>query len=255
MTIDLDNINRRVQALPVEAGNYRLIGAVEEGLLFSTGNKIARYHIKEEKIEDILNGANNGQLAADGKSFIYRTGSNYAIAKNQPGQKVGENTLNLEHLTMKIDPREEWNQIYADAFRIFRDYFYVDNLHGVDWTTKVTANCCHMPSRFDLDYILNEVVSETNTGHAYVDWRYRASGRVEGDSRRGTGSRPPAGRYKIRKIYAGENWNQSRRSPLTEMGVDVKEGDFILAINGQELTTDQNPYELLENRIGISSSR
>ncbi|NLJ00278.1 MAG: acetyl-CoA synthetase [Bacteroidales bacterium] len=252
VTIDLDNINRRVQALPVEAGNYRLIGAVEEGLLFSTGNKIARYHIKEEKIEDILNGANNGQLAADGKSFIYRTGSNYAIAKNQPGQKVGENTLNLEHLTMKIDPREEWNQIYADAFRIFRDYFYVDNLHGVDWDgiqKSYGELLPYVPSRFDLDYILNEVVSETNTGHAYVDWGDIARvDRVEGGL---LGAELEAdlsaGRYKIRKIYAGENWNQSRRSPLTEMGVDVKEGDFILAINGQELTTDQNPYELLEN--------
>ena len=252
VTIDLDNIINRVEVLPVQAGSYRLIGAVEEGLLYSSGNKIMRYNIKEEKIEDILEGAGNGLLAADGKSFIYRSGTNYATAKNQPGQKVGNHTINLENLTMKIDPRSEWNQIYTDAFRIFRDYFYVDNLHGVDWDDiqkSYGALLPHVPSRFDLDYILNEIVSESNAGHAYVDWGdiarvERVNGGLLGAELEADLS---AARYKIRKIYAGENWDQSRRSPLTEIGVDVNEGDYILSINGQELTTAQNPYELLEN--------
>ncbi len=250
--IDLDNIGHRVQVLPMQAGSYRLIGAVEEGILYASGNKISRYNIEEEKTEEILDGVGNATLAADGKSFIYRSGSNYATAKSQPGQKAGNNTIDLEHLTMKIDPRAEWNQIYADAFRIFRDYFYVDNLHGVDWKgieEGYGALLPHVPSRFDLDYILNEVVSESNTGHAYVDWGdiarvERVNGGLLGAELEADLS---AGRYKIRKIYAGENWNPSRRSPLTGIGVDVNEGDYILQVNGEELTTDQNPYELLEN--------
>ncbi len=252
VTIDLDNIGNRIQVLPVKAGSYRLIGAVEEGPLYSSGNKIMRYNIKEEKTEDILEGAGNGLLAADGKSFIYRSGTNYATAKNQPGQKVGNNTISLENLTMKIDPRAEWNQIYADAFRIFRDYFYVDNLHGVDWEgvrENYGALLPYVPSRFDLDYILNEIVSESNAGHAYVDWGdiarvERVEGGLLGAELEADLS---AGRYMVRKIYPGENWDQSRRSPLTEIGVDVNEGDYIVQINGQELTTEQNPYELLEN--------
>lgn len=106
-----------------------------------------------------------------------------------------------------------------------------------------------VPSRFDLDYILNEIVSETNTGHAYVDWGdigkvERIEGGLLGAELEADLS---AKRYKIKKIYAGENWNESRRSPLTESGINVKEGDYIISINGQNMTTETNPYELLEN--------
>ncbi|MDO5524131.1 MAG: PDZ domain-containing protein, partial [Bacteroidia bacterium] len=250
--IDLENIQNRIAALPVSAGNYRLIGAVDEGLLYASGNKVMRYNIKDEKTEEILDGAGNGTLAADGKSFIYRAGQNYAVAKNQTGQKTGSRHLDLTHLNMKIEPQKEWKQIYDDAFRIFRDYFYVDNLHGVDWDAiKKTygAMLPHVPGRFDLDYILNEVVSESNAGHAYVDW-----GDIGGTDRINGGllgaeleADLSAKRYRIKKIYPGENWNESRRSPLTETGVDVKEGDYIISINGTNLTTDTNPYELLEN--------
>ncbi|WP_019540389.1 S41 family peptidase [Proteiniphilum acetatigenes] len=250
--IDTDNARNRIQALPLQPGNYRIIGVVEEGLLYATGNKIMRYNINEEKAEDILDETGYGILAADGKSFIYRRGNNYGVAKNQTGQAAGTGTINLDNLNMKIDPRAEWNQIYADAFRIFRDYFYVNNLHGVDWKSiqkSYGALLPYVPSRFDLDYILNEIVSETNTGHAYVDWGDiarvdRINGGLLGAELEADLS---AGRYKIRKIYPGENWNENRRSPLTESGINVKEGDYIIRINGQELTTAQNPYELLEN--------
>ena len=252
VTIDFDNIGNRIEQLPMPAGNYHIIGTTEEGLLYSSGNKIMRYNLKEEKTEEIIGGVGTGSLAANGKSLIYRIGKDYAVAKTEPGQKAGNNKIDLKHMTMKIDPRAEWKQIYADAFRIFRDYFYVNNLHGVDWEA-IRKNygelLPHVPSRFDLDYILNEVVSETNTGHSYVDWGdINRVNRIEGGL---LGAELEADlaakRYRIRKIYAGENWNESRRSPLTESGIQVKEGDYLLSINGEELTTAQNPYELLEN--------
>ncbi|MBF6629360.1 MAG: PD40 domain-containing protein [Proteiniphilum sp.] len=255
VVIDLNDIQSRIEVLPMEAGSYRIIGAVEEGLLYSPGNKIMRYNIKEEKTEEILEGTASGILAADGKSFIYRKGSGYAVAKNQPGQINNNETINLDNLTMKIDPRKEWNQIYNDAFRIFRDYFYVNNMHGLNWKEiekKYGTLLPHVPSRFDLDYILNEVVSETNTGHAYVDWGDidrvdRINGGLLGAELEADLS---VGRYRIRKIYPGENWNEQRRSPLTASGVNVKEGDYIISINGRDLTTVENPYELLENMGG-----
>src|SRR5699024_652551 len=154
-------------------GNYNIHGTVEEGLLYSSGDKTMRYNIIEEKREDILEGTGFGTSSADGKSLIYRRNGDFMIAKNQPGQKAGDGKIDLTNLVMKIDPKLEWNQIYEDAFRIFRDYFYVDNIHGVDWAgIKETygAMLPYVPSRYDLDYILNEVISETNTGHAYVDW-------------------------------------------------------------------------------------
>lgn len=252
VAIDFSEINSRIETLPIPAGNYRLLGNVEEGLLYTAGNKVMRYNIKEEKTEEILDGAGNGILAADGKSFIYRRGDAFAVAKNQPGQNVNNGKLDLEQLTMKIDPRKEWEQIYRDAFRIFRDYFYVNNLHGVDWEgirEKYGMLLPHLPSRYDLDYILNEVVSESNTGHAYVDWGdisrvERINGGLLGAELEADLS---AKRYRIKKIYPGENWDESRRSPLTESGINVQEGDYLLRINGEELTTAQNPYELLEN--------
>jgi tricorn protease len=159
---------------------------------------------------------------------------------------------------MRIDPRAEWNQVFIDAFRIFRDFFYVrdpnnpDLLHGVDWRT-VKANygalLPHVPSRFDLDFLLHEVVSEFNAGHAYInwgdiDWVNRIEGGLLGAELEAD---LQSQRYRIRRIFQGENWNESRRSPLTEVGVNVNEGDFIIAINGVDLTTDTNPFKLLEN--------
>lgn len=253
--IDIEGIQNRIEVLPMASGNYNIIGTSEEGLLFSSGNKIFRFNIKEKKVEDILEGAGFAILSADGKSFIYRNNVNFAIAKNQPGQKAGNGKLDLDRLMMKIDPVKEWEQIYNDAFRIFRDYFYVDNLHGVDWKgIKESYNQIlpYVPSRFDLDYILNEIVSETNTGHSYVDWG--DIGKVERINGGLLGADLEAdlasGRYRIKKIYEGENWNEERRSPLTESGIFINEGDYIISINGIELTTDQNPYELLENLGG-----
>lgn len=255
ITIDIDGIKNRIEVLPMPYGSYNILGAVDEGLLYSSGNKIMRYNIKEEKSEEILDGVGYVIPSADGKSIIYRNNGDYMIAKNQPGQKTGDGKINLTNLVMKIDPKKEWSQIYEDAFRIFRDYFYVDNIHGLDWAgikDTYSAMLPYVPSRFDLDYILNEVISETNTGHAYVDWGDIGSVETVNGGLLGAELKADVNskRYKITKIYEGENWNESRRSPLTESGIDVAEGDFIIKINGKDLTTDQNPYELLENMGG-----
>lgn len=250
--IDFEGINGRIEALPVSAGNYRMIGAAEGGLLYAADGKIMRYNMADEKTEEILDRAFFAIPTADGKSILYRSGSDYGIAKVAPGQKAGSGKLSLDGMEMKIDPRQEWDQIYTDAWRIFRDYFYVDNMHGVDWAGLKASYGTLLPfvgSRFDLDYILNEIVSEANAGHAYVDW-----GDIPRVKRLNTGllgaeleADASAGFYRIMKIYEGENWNPARRSPLTEAGVDVKEGDYLISINGHSLTLADNPYHLLEN--------
>ena len=257
VTIDFAGIDNRVMALPVSSGDYAIVGRVDGGLLYSADGKLIRYNESDEKVEEIMEGTEFAHPSSDGKSFIYRSGKNYAIAKVSPGQKNGAGKLDLDKLEMKINPREEWNQIYTDAWRIFRDYFYVDNMHNVDWPAikqQYGELLPYVPSRFDLDYILNEIVSESNTGHAYVDW---------GDIRRvkrvntgllGAQLKPDAatGRYRLAKIYDGENWNPERRSPLTEPGIDVKEGDYLLSINGNNITTKDNPYQYLENLANVS---
>jgi tricorn protease len=253
--IDFENINDRIAALPGEAGDYRLIGAAEGSLIFISNGKLMKYSINDEKSEEILDRVITASLSADQKMAIYRSGGDYGIIKLNPGQKSGAGKLGLNGLEMKIDPQKEWNQIYVDAWRIFRDYFYVNNIHGVNWKeirNRYNALLPYVSHRADLDYILNEIVAETNTGHTYVDW-----GDFETVKRIDNGllgaeltADDASGRYRITKIYKGENWNPERRSPLTEQGVDVREGDYIIKINGKDITSAANPYMLLENCFG-----
>lgn len=253
--IDFEGINKRIESLPVPAGDYRIVGTGDGGLLYISEGKLMRYNGAEQKTEEIMDRVMWAKPTADGKMFMYRSGSDYGIARIAPGQQAGSGKLNLDRLQMKIDPRKEWDQIYKDGWRIFRDYFYVDNLHGIDWEGLKEAYGALLPyvgHRFDLDYILNEIVSESNAGHAYVDWGdFPRPDRVDtGLLGAGLEADELAGRYKIVKIYDGENWNSSRRSPLTEAGVDVNEGDYLISINGKEITTADNPYKFLENLAG-----
>lgn len=253
--IDFSGTNDRITALPGEAGEYRIVGAADGGLIFISNGKLMKYNIADEKNEEILDRVMSASLTSDGKMAIYRSGEDYGIIKLTPGQKAGAGKLNFGGLEMKIDPQREWNQIYIDAWRIFRDYFYVDNLHGVDWQgmkDRYSALLPFVSHRADLDYILNEIVAETNTGHTYVDW-----GDFENVKRINNGllgaeltADETAGRYRITKVYKGENWNSSLRSPLTEQGVDVKEGDYLISIDGKDVTTAANPYLFLENKAG-----
>jgi tricorn protease len=255
VTIDVEGINNRIIALPLKAGEYRNLLAVEGGVLYISDGKLNKYNIAEEKEEVILEKATQAQVSADGKMMLYRSGRDFGITKIAPGQKPDAGKLKLDNLEMKIDPTKEWLQIYNDGWRIYRDYFYVNNLHGVDWKA-VKKNyeqlVPYVGHRADLDFILSEMVSESNTGHSYVDWGdFEKPKRIEGGL---LGAQLHAdektGLYKIAKIYKGQNWDESLRSPLTEQGVNVKEGDYLISIDGYEIKTTDNPYEFLENTIG-----
>ncbi|SHI86364.1 tricorn protease [Tangfeifania diversioriginum] len=250
--IDFEGITERVMTLPMGTDNYRNLAAVEGGLLYITGTKLQKYNIEKEESSEIMDKVRQALVSADGKAMLYRSGGNFGITAIKPGIKSGDGKLNLENMDMKIDPIKEWNQIYNDGWRIFRDYFYVENLHEVDWKSikdKYSKLLPYVGHRADLDYILSEMVSESNTGHAYVNWGdFENPERVEGGLL-GAHLEPDsnAGRFRIAEIYPGENWNNSRRSPLTEVGVDVNEGDYLISLNGQEIKTGENPYRFLEN--------
>jgi tricorn protease len=255
VTIDVDGINNRIIALPPKAGEYRNLAAVDGGVLYISDGKLTKYNIAEEKEEVILEKAVQAQVSADGKMMLYRSGGDFGITKIAPGQKPDAGKLKLNNLEMKIDPAKEWQQIYNDAWRIYRDYFYVNNLHGVNWKAVKENYAQLVPfvgHRADLDFILSEMISESNTGHSYIDWGdFEKPKRIEGGL---LGAQLIAdektGYYKIAKIYKGQNWDESLRSPLTEQGVNVKEGDFLISIDGHEIKTTDNPYEFLENTIG-----
>lgn len=253
--IDFNNIRNRIIAMPMKASNYRNLQAIEKGFLYMAQENLMKYTLGEEKAENIMDGIRYAIVSADGKQMIYRYRRNFGITKIAPKSKVGSGKLDFSGMEIKIDPRKEWNQIFTDAWRIYRDYFYVGNMHNIDWKAEGERYKQLLPyvsHRADLDYILSEMVSESNTGHAYINY-----GDFEKVKRRETGllgaeleADYEAGYYKITKIYQGENWTPNRRSPLTEQGVKVNEGDYLIKINGNTVSTKENPYLYLENTIG-----
>jgi len=253
--IDIEGIAQRVMDFPIQSGNYRGIEAVDGGILYMANDGLHKYDIAEEKDQVIITGIRQFTISADGKKLMYNAGSDYGIVDIKPGQKSGDGKLNLENLVMKIDPKKEWQQIYTDGWRIFRDYFYVENMHNIDWKglkAKYEKLLPYVSHRADLDYIFGEIIAESNTGHAYDNWGdfervKRMDGGLLGADLKAD---PTANRYKITKIYKGENWNEARRSPLTEQGVNIKEGDYLINLNGNNVTLADNPYKFLENTIG-----
>ncbi|MGD2245041.1 MAG: PDZ domain-containing protein [Candidatus Aminicenantes bacterium] len=255
VNIDFDGINRRIVSFPLEAGNYSNLAAIKDGILYVKDNELHMYNIEDKKDTVILKGITGGALSADGKKILYRAQKKIGVIDLKPDQKVGAGELDLSDLTMKIDPLKEWRQIFEDAWRIYRDWFYVKNLHGVDWDKmkeKYGQLVPYLSHRADLDFIFGELVGELNAGHCYINWGdFPKVDRIEGGL---LGAELKAdeksNRYIISKIYKGENWNEETRSPLTEQGIDVKEGDYLISLNGHDIKTRDNPYRYLENTVG-----
>lgn len=251
--IDFKDIGNRVNAFPMSSGQYNMVLDIGgEKILYSKDRELRMYNLKDKKDELIISGIQYGSLSADYKKLLYRAQNKWGIIDIKPKQKVGTGTLKLDGLTMKIDPVIEWQQIYNEGWRIYRDWFYVKNMHGVDWPKMKEKYAKWLPyvsHRADLDYIFGELVGELNVGHCYVNW-----GDFKRVKRINTGLLgaelkvdPASDRYIISKIFQGENWNNTTRSPLTEQGIDVHVGDYLIELNGYEVTTSDNPYLFLEN--------
>jgi tricorn protease len=255
VVIDFDGIAERVDAFPFPTANYG--GMVDLGgkLMYFKDGEARMFDFSTLKDSPLFKGIFPSDITPDMKKMLYRGRGKWGIMDIRPGQKPGTGVLDLSGLVMKIDPVKEWKQIYNEGWRIYRDWFYVRNMHGVDWVKMNKKYAQLLPflgHRADLDYIFGELVGELNSGHTYVNW-----GDFERVKRINTGllgaklkADTKAGRYQIAKIYQGENWNEGTRSPLTEQGINVKKGDYIIKINGYNVTTKDNPYKYLENTAG-----
>jgi len=248
----------RTIALPgLPSGNYSDLSANSEALFYVRREDgkppaLQRYDLKDREEETVLEPISGYELSADGKKLLYVSGGQWGIVEAKSDQKAGDGKLDLTGLEIKLDPRAEWRQIFEDTWRIARDWFYDAEMHGKDWDELGRRYRELVPSvahRADLDFILGELVSELGAGHTYVQSGDEPSvRRVNGGMLGCELESHKSGHYRIAKIYAGENWDSSYRSPLTEPGVDVHEGEFLLAIDGIDLPTSDNPYRLLENK-------
>ncbi|MBN1886087.1 MAG: PD40 domain-containing protein [Candidatus Krumholzibacteriota bacterium] len=251
-----DGFAERVAALPIPPGRYRGLTAVEGGVLYLDGDgNLMMFDLGKRKAEEIMKNVRGYVVAPKAKKFLWTGGGSWGIADLNPGQKPGEGKLDLAGMDLRIDPLVEWKQIYTDAWRIMRDWFYDPDMHRVKWREmhdRYAALLPHVAHRADLDFLLGELIGELNAGHTYV---------FSGDQPRvervpvgllGCSFEPHKGRWRIARIYAGENWPGRARSPLVEAGLNVTEGDYLLAIDGHELTDATSPYALLENKVGVN---
>lgn len=250
--IDPNRFADRVVALPVSDGNYGMLNTADGKILYMQGGTLMSYNINSQSTDEIISGIGGYSLNAEGNKVFFTSRGNYGIASLMPGQKTDGNTIDLSNMDMKINPALEYVQIYNDAWRLFRDWFYDPNMHGMDWKgiyDKYRPLVDNVERRSDLDFILGELIGEVNAGHCYVNSGdepkvKRISSGLLGCRFEDTGDKY----YKINDILKGENWHKSFRSPLDEFGVGVQEGDYLISIDGIEVTTKDNPYKYLENK-------
>ncbi len=276
ITIDLNGIDRRILVADgVPPGNYFRLEATEKGFLYlkkdkpefekyqtvtdQTGGQLDLYHygIDDKETKKVLGGIANYHLSADGKKLVYRAGSRYGVVDVGGVASVGDGELDLDRVHIRVDRNKEFFQIFNEAWRVQRDFFYDANMHGVDWEAigdKYRKLIPYCGNRSDLNYLIGEMIGELNAGHTYV-----GGGDVEDNAKSVPIGRlgvdftiePGADYYRIDHIIPGTPWDPSERSPLAEPGCPIEEGNYLIAIDGEPITTTDNVFRLLENKSGV----
>ncbi len=265
--IDFEGIAQRIVSLPIPPSNYLRLNSADDKLFFleiipgqpldayPPACRLKAYDFKERKVDDFVDKLLSYWVSADGKKLLYQSTEpiRYAMIGTENKPDPNHETLNLDAMQNAVDPRAEWRQMFREAYRIHRDYFYDTAMHGVDLEAvyqKYLPFLEHVGHRDDLNYLLGEFSGELIAGHAYV-----AAGDIPSRGKVPVGllgadyEVTPEGYYRIRRIYVGENWHPELRSPLTEPGVNVQVGEYILAVNGQSLRLPTIIYQLFENTV------
>ncbi len=259
ITIDFDGLQSRIIDIPLKEGNYYQLGAGKENEIFyiasgDGGNKVHKYDIKKRKDSEVLD-ADAFTISADKKKMLYFKGSTIGISTLGEKPEPGKGILDVKSIEVKIDPTKEWVNIFNEAWRINRDYFYDPGMHGADWVAmkkKYEPFLQDLSCRGDLNRLIEWMCSELGVGHHRLQGRGDRLGNPErvGGGLLGADYSIANNRYQFKKIYGGLNWNPNLRSPLTEPGINAKVGEYILAVNGKEVTADQSIFSYFENTDG-----
>ncbi|MDZ7725833.1 MAG: PDZ domain-containing protein [candidate division KSB1 bacterium] len=260
--IDLQNLEQRAVVIPVKNGNFAGLQAVSGKIIFhrtprtgmpdDSNSPLMYYDLEEREEKTIVEDADAFQLTADRKKLLIKNESNFYLIDIAADQKL-EKPLRTKELETRIDPKQEWQQLFDDAWRLSRDFFYDPNMHGVDWTAmraKYGKLLDDAVTRGDVNYVIGELIAELNASHTYrwggdqpqpeqtavgylgIDWD------IDNDT------------YRVKRIIHGAPWDISTKSPLSESGVQVEQGDYILAVNGSTLKTDTDPWAAFQGAVG-----
>jgi len=266
--IDFGGLSQRILSLDVPSRDYVGLRAGAAGQWFylervpNHADVLHRYDLKEKKAIDFVGAAaEEYALSADGKKLLYQgagedgepNGHWAVVDATGAAPAADKGALATSGLRIDVDPVAEWRQIFDEAWRIERDYLYVANLHGADWPALKRKYEVFLPDvrhRADLTQILSQMQAELTIGHSFAGGGDLPRADALPAGLLGADLEVADGRYRIAKIYTGENWNPDLRAPLSAPGVDVREGDYILAVNGRELRPPENPYEPFVGTVG-----
>ncbi len=256
--IDLDGISQRILSLDMPARDYSYLVAGEEGVIFLTetiqhqdGATLHKYALKDKKAEVFLSPVVYFSLSQKGKKLMYRSGGQWGVVETSGKHVIGDGVLKTSDVQLKIDPRKEWKQMFREAWRYQRDYLYVPNIHGADWNKVYSMYAPlvdHAAHRSDLTYLLDILGGEVSIGHSFTGGGDNPSIQHVNIGLLGADYEIVNNRYRIKKIYNGENWNPGLRAPLSSPGVDVSIGQYIMAVDGNDLTSASNLYQAFENK-------
>ena len=282
--VDFEKISQRILGLPIPARNYSELKSGKEGVLYlleeplvepSSGPStltVQRFSLKTRKTDKLLDNMLAFYISANGEKMLYRlagapqTGGARpaqlwsiapvppepvpgATSPPTPAAPSGAKALNLAAMEVRVDPPAEWKQIYHEAFRLERDFFYDPSFHGLDLKAAERKYEVYLPgvaSRADLNYIFQEAMGDLTVGHLFVSGGEVPEVKAVPVGLLGADYKIENGRYRFAHIYDGENWNPQLRAPLTQPGVNAAEGEYLLAVNGRDVRGADNIYSFFE---------
>ena len=254
--IDWEHLDRRVIAMPIPVGEYDgMLAGPKGSVLIISGPSISKYIVADKKSEDIVKGGSQFAVSANGEKLLFKSGPNWRVVSTAKPAGPAEGVVGMT-LRMELNRLDEWKQIFSEAWRYQKDYFYDRNMHGRNWQEvweQYSPLVRYIRHRADLTYLLDQLGGETSVGHSFVfggDFPALDTSRV---GVLGADLTAAEGKWKIKRIYTTESWNPGVVAPLAQPNLKVQEGNYILAINGQPLSADIDPYELLNGTAKLQT--
>src|SRR3954470_21527022 len=276
--VDIDGIGQRILSLPIPAKNYFGMQAGKTGILFlaegpmvvveddypNVPQTLQKFDLGKRKVDKVVEDINDFAVSLDGEKILYRKGDSWTTASPDDSTggggggsgstpKPGFGPLKLDNWQVYVEPRSMWKQIYNETWRIERDFFYDPHYHGLDLEKirkKYAPYLDGIASREELTYLFQECLGEMTVGHMFVAGGEAPQPKKFKGGLLGADYTLENNHYRVSKVYNGENWNPGNEAPLTQPGVNVKAGDYILAVNGRELHASDNIYSFFEETAG-----
>lgn len=266
--VDTDNIGQRILAMPIPARNYLGMWRGKEGILYLAEGPavfpvnaegppevtIQKFDLSKRKIDKAVDNVKQFTVSANGDKMLFLQGEKWTIADTAKELKPGEGVLKTSDMRVFVDPRTEWKQEYHETWRIQRDFFYDPHFHGLDIAAtekKYAPYVDSLSTRSDLSYLMEEMLGEMTVGHMFVAGPPSNDGgsNVKGGLL-GADYKVENNRYRFSRVYNGENWNPDLQAPLTQPGVNVVAGEYLLAVNGRDLTANDNLFSFFQATAG-----